>query len=66
MSFDARNGGSTRLAPGEIDKRDWENRGGWFVDLLCSWNGRPRKAIAWADGTSRRASGWAGEKVAHS
>ena len=25
---------------------------------------RNRKALAWANGTSRRASGWAGEKVA--
>ena len=35
-------------------------------DLLCSRNARPRKTLAWANGTSRRASGWAGEKVARS
>jgi len=35
-------------------------------DLLCSRNARPRKALAWANGTSRRASGWAGEKDARS
>jgi hypothetical protein len=35
-------------------------------DLLCSRNARPRKALAWADGTSQRASGWAGEEVARS
>jgi hypothetical protein len=33
-------------------------------DLLCSRNARPQKALALANGTSRRASGWAGEKVA--
>ena len=33
-------------------------------DLLCSRNARPQKTLAWASGTSRRASGWAGEKVA--
>jgi len=33
-------------------------------DLLCSRNARSRKTLARADGTSRRASGWAGEKVA--
>ncbi len=26
---------------------------------------RNQTALAWANGTSRRASGWAGEKVAH-
>ena len=35
-------------------------------DLLCSRNVRPPKALAWANGTFRRASGWAGEKVARS
>ncbi len=35
-------------------------------DLLCSRNARPEKALARANGTSRRASGWAGEKVARS
>ena len=33
-------------------------------DLLCSRNARPPKALARAIDTSRRASGWAGEKVA--
>ena len=33
-------------------------------DLLCSRNARPEKALAWANGTSRRASGWAGGKAA--
>jgi hypothetical protein len=32
-------------------------------DLLCSRNARPRKTLARVDGTSRRASGRAGEKV---
>jgi hypothetical protein len=31
-------------------------------DLLCSRNARPEKALARANGTSRRASGWAGER----
>jgi hypothetical protein len=31
-------------------------------DLLCSRNARPQKALAWVNGTSRRANGWAGEK----
>ena len=35
-------------------------------DLLCSRNARSRNALARANGTSRRASGWAGEKVARS
>ena len=35
-------------------------------DLLCSRNARPPKALAWANGTSWRADGWAGEKAAHS
>ncbi len=35
-------------------------------DLLCSRNARSRTALARANGTSRRASGWAGEKVARS
>ena len=38
-------------------------------DLLCSRNARPQKdgeALARANGTSRRASGWAGEKVVRS
>ena len=35
-------------------------------DLLCSRNARPEKALARADGMSRRASGWAGDNVAHS
>jgi hypothetical protein len=35
-------------------------------DLLCSRNARPQKTLAWDNGTSRRASGWAGEKVARS
>jgi len=35
-------------------------------DLLCSRNARSRKALAWDSGTSQRASGWAGEKVARS
>ena len=34
-------------------------------DLLCSRNVRPQKALARANGTSRRASGWEGEKAAH-
>jgi hypothetical protein len=33
-------------------------------DLLCSRNARLWKTLAWANGTSRRANGWAGEKVA--
>jgi len=35
-------------------------------DLLCSRNARPPKALARANGTSRRAGGRAGEKVARS
>ena len=35
-------------------------------DLLCSRNARPKKGLAWDSGTSRRASGWAGEKAARS
>jgi hypothetical protein len=35
-------------------------------DLLCSRNARPPTALARANGTSRRASGWAGEKAARS
>ena len=35
-------------------------------DLLCSRNVRSRKARAWDCGTSQRASGWTGEKVARS
>jgi hypothetical protein len=33
-------------------------------DLLCSRNARSRTPLARAHGTSRRASGWAGENVA--
>jgi hypothetical protein len=40
--------------------------GGQPVSLLCSRNARPKKALARANGTSRRASGWAGEKDARS
>jgi hypothetical protein len=36
------------------------------VNPLCSRNAQPEKALALANGTSRRASGWAGEKVARS
>ena len=32
------------------------------VSPLCSRNARSQKTLAWATGTSRRASGWAGEK----
>jgi hypothetical protein len=32
-------------------------------DFLCSRNARSRTPLARADGTFRRASGWAGEKV---
>jgi hypothetical protein len=32
-------------------------------DLLCSRNARPQKALARVNGTSRRVSGWAGEKA---
>jgi hypothetical protein len=35
-------------------------------DHLCSRNARPLKALAWPNGTSRRANGWAGEKAARS
>ena len=35
-------------------------------DLLCSRNARSREALARANGTSWRASGWEGEKVARS
>ena len=35
-------------------------------DLLCSRNARSRTPLARANGTSRHASGWAGEKVARS
>jgi len=35
-------------------------------DLLCSRNARLQKALARANGTFHRASGWAGEKVARS
>jgi hypothetical protein len=34
--------------------------------LLCSRNARSKTPLAWANGTSRRASGWAGDKVARS
>ena len=44
-SFDARNRGSTRPPPKEIDKKEWKNRGGWPDDLLCSRNARPEKAL---------------------
>ena len=35
-------------------------------DLLCSRNARSGTPLARANGASRRASGWAGEKVARS
>jgi hypothetical protein len=35
-------------------------------DLSCLRNARPLKALARASGTSRRASGWAGEKATRS
>jgi len=35
-------------------------------DLLCSRNARSREALARANGMSRHASGWAGEKAARS
>jgi len=37
-----------------------------MVLSLCSRNARPLMALAWANGTSRRAGGWAGEKVVRS
>ena len=37
-----------------------------MVLSLCSRNARPLMALAWANGTSRRAIGWAGEKTARS
>jgi hypothetical protein len=44
-----------------------EQRRGWSLMIFCaSRNARPPKALARANGTSRRASGWAGEKVARS
>ncbi len=33
-------------------------------DLLCSRNARSQTALTRANGTSRHASGWAGEKIA--
>ena len=35
---------------------------GRLEGLLCSCNARPQKGLAWANGTSRRASGWEGGK----
>jgi len=35
-----------------------------WMSPLCSRNARLEKALARVNGTSRRASGWAGEKVA--
>ncbi|OAI46623.1 hypothetical protein AYO43_05905 [Nitrospira sp. SCGC AG-212-E16] len=51
------------------EMRGWTRKmgeGGWPVDLLCSRNARLQKALARANSTSRRASGWAGEKAARS
>ena len=39
---------------------------GRLDDLLCSCNARSQTPLARANGTSRRASGWAGEIVARS
>ena len=36
----------------------------WLFPSRSNWENR--KALAWANGTSRRASGWAGEKAARS
>jgi len=48
--------------PGHSLEREMSKLGRIFVSL----NARPLKALARANGTSRRASGWAGEKVARS
>ena len=57
-SFDARIRGSTRPP--------FEGSRGRLDGFLCWRNARLQKVLARADGTSRRASGWAGEKVARS
>ena len=44
-------------------QRDWD---GSLIGLLCSRNAWSRTPLARANGTSRRASGWEGEKVARS
>jgi hypothetical protein len=41
-----------------------KEREGRLDGLLCSCNARSQKTLARANSTSRRVSGWAGEKVA--
>jgi len=50
--------------PGE-NEHAWR-REGRLKGLLCSCNARSQKPLARANGTSRRASGWEGEKAARS
>jgi hypothetical protein len=50
---------------GEVRKK---TRKGWdgLLRLLCSRNAHAQKVLARANGTSRRVSGWEGEKAARS
>ena len=43
-----------------------EQRRGWSLMIFCARATRGRGSLARVNGTSRRASGWAGEKVARS
>ena len=45
---------------GEMKSNDGAEEGMEPDDLLCSRNARSPKTLARANGTSRRASGWAG------
>ena len=47
-------------------RRASEKSGTRPADLLCSRSARSQTPLARANGTSRRASGWVGEKVARS
>jgi hypothetical protein len=60
--FDGRSRTNTGVVPREKNKIRRSMR----MDLLCSCNARSQKVLAWATGTSRRASRWAGEKAARS
>jgi hypothetical protein len=66
-SFNARSGRPNKPPSCEKSKRAWRDQRGWSLMIFCARATRGRGLpLAWANGTSRRASGWAGEKVARS
>jgi len=61
MSLDARSEGQPWPLPLGAKWGKMKGWDGWSVGLLCSRNAHAQKVLAWANSTSRRAIGWAGE-----